>query len=217
MLLPNFHNIPSESTIECLSNHYILQFLNQPAAWMLTPTRRQEKGLGYDAWLSNTKVVVIQYKRVKYIYTNGDILIKINHSQHSDLQRNFRSSHKPHAFYAFSDYSDYQDINHDYLTSGSPRFFDHTIFFDIHSLSKSDTSVQLCRTGVLRAKQSKNYYSQPITYWKGPDFVDQIAKCNLGRFSSAASELTDELVEDVENGKVRINFLFWKLRNQNIV
>lgn len=211
MLLPDFYDIPSESTIECLSNHYILHFLDQPAAWMLKPTLIQEKRLGYDAWLCNTKVVVIQYKRVKYIYQNGDIRIEINPTQHSNLQKNFPRSHKPHAFYAFSDYSKYQDINHDYLSSGSPRFFDHTIFFDIHSLDKSDTSVQLCRTGILRAKQKGKNYSQPITHWKGRAFVDQIAECNLGQLSNTVSEFTDELVEDVENGRVQLNFLFWNL------
>lgn len=217
MFLPKLVNIPSESTIECLSNHYILQLLGQPGAWMLTPTRREEKGFGYDAWLCNTKVVIVQYKRIHRVNSNGDVSIKINPSQHFKLQKNFPDLHQPYVFYAFSDYHDYQQINDDYLTLGSPHFFNHTLFFDVHSLGRSDLSVRLFRKGVLSAKQVGNHYSGSINHWRGPVFVNQIAECNLGQIGSIVSEVTDELVEDVENGKVRLNFLFWKLPQQNIV
>ena len=61
--LPN--DVPSEQTIEVLSNHFLLVGLHSHSAWVFCPTRVQEQVLGYDGSLQNGKILVIQYKRVR--------------------------------------------------------------------------------------------------------------------------------------------------------
>lgn len=62
-LFPNKTQVPSESTIEQLSNHQILNNVDPLRSWMFVPTRNEEDLLGYDASLQGYKALVIQYKR----------------------------------------------------------------------------------------------------------------------------------------------------------
>ncbi|QBH00834.1 hypothetical protein [Xanthomonas oryzae] len=59
--------IPSERTIESISNHSILEILNlgkgaPPYAWCFVPSQVDEAKLGYDVSLEGKKQVVVQYK-----------------------------------------------------------------------------------------------------------------------------------------------------------
>ncbi len=89
MPLPRRTNIPSKSTIEVLSNHFILHLLSQPAAWILCPTRNEEKVLGYDAHLRNVKLAIIQYKRIQRINKHRSVSVSIDVAPHQTLQRKF--------------------------------------------------------------------------------------------------------------------------------
>jgi hypothetical protein len=177
MMLPNFEGIPSEATIESLTNHHILLCLNEPKAWILTPTRREEKNFGYDGSLSGTKVAVIQYKRLARMRKGEWISVRISRPQHEVLRANFEGFQPPCAFYAFSNYQAYKDINDDYLKLGSPEFFRHTIFFDMCNLPIGVQTVRLYSDGKLRPARGN---SQSIDYWTGPEFIEQFKADKLG-------------------------------------
>jgi hypothetical protein len=59
--------VPSERTIETLSNHSLLEILNAslgapPYAWMFLPSQYDEQFLGYDGALQGNKRLFLQYK-----------------------------------------------------------------------------------------------------------------------------------------------------------
>jgi hypothetical protein len=100
MSIPNGQAIPSERTIEILSNHHMLVDLNDPKAWFFVPTQREEVVRGYDASLQNSKLIVFQYKRV---YQNrASLRIKIDRNQHNTLTSRFkRIGNIEYVFYGF--------------------------------------------------------------------------------------------------------------------
>ncbi|MBO9883570.1 hypothetical protein [Xanthomonas sp. D-109] len=62
--------IPSERTIESISNHSIVEILNfgkgaPPYAWCFVPSQVDEAKLGYDVSLKGKKQVLVQYKAMK--------------------------------------------------------------------------------------------------------------------------------------------------------
>ncbi|MDC8640085.1 hypothetical protein JH314_07320 [Xanthomonas campestris] len=62
--------IPSERTIESISNHSIVEILNfgkgaPPYAWCFVPSQVEEAKLGYDVSLEGKKQVVVQYKAMR--------------------------------------------------------------------------------------------------------------------------------------------------------
>ncbi|MGH9460506.1 MAG: hypothetical protein ACRD1X_04780, partial [Vicinamibacteria bacterium] len=65
MRFPNSQGVPSEATIEQLSNHHILNLLSPYGAWFFAPTRREERDLAYDASLQGYKALILQYKRLR--------------------------------------------------------------------------------------------------------------------------------------------------------
>ncbi len=142
-ILPKKSEIPSESTIEPLTNLFIMQSLSHLSAWILCPTRYQENSLGYDGAIRNTKFAVIQYKRIKRVNKNS-LSIEIDEDQLKTLKNNFKKLSKPTAFYCFSFFKQIKDIE---LTfdSSLPRFnpsFYSSIFFNALELPLGCSSVK---------------------------------------------------------------------------
>lgn len=132
-LKPIGNSVPSESTIEQLSNHWLMNLLGPCHSWFYIPTKSEEKLLGYDASLQNYKALAIQYKRLKPNKNIG--FITINKDQHSVLINNFPAQGKPYVFYAFSMCEKYTDIRTMFFNGRGIKFCRTMVFFDIHSIT----------------------------------------------------------------------------------
>ena len=217
MLLPADSNIPSESTIEHLSNHYILMLLNSKRAWIVTPTRNEERKLGYDAAMRNTKAAVIQYKRIARINVDGSVSITINAQQHRNLVQLFQQVNAPYAFFAFSDYQSYKQLDGDYRSTGSPEFFRHTLFVDIHAFPVGCTTLRLFTNGDLQAHRHQQIYSSPMSYWRGPEFVAEFSGCRIGNLAAAIAEIAESAEIAVEDAYTRASVLLWELSSRDAI
>jgi hypothetical protein len=133
MHTPSQNDVPSEQTIEVMSNHFLLAGLNAPSAWVFCPTRVQEQSLGYDASLQNGKILVIQYKRV-HVNQGGSLRVPITQAQHDTLRQNFPSGNVPYVFYGFSIYPTYQQLDAGFHGAGAPLFFANARFVNLHDL-----------------------------------------------------------------------------------
>jgi hypothetical protein len=211
MALPRRTNIPSESTIEVLSNHFILHLLSQPAAWILCPTRNEEKVLGYDAHLRNVKLAIIQYKRIQRINRDKSISISIDVVQHKTLRQRFRRLNQPYLFYSFSKYTNYQVLDDDFVKHGAPFFFNHSLFFDAWDVPVGTTSLRLYASGTLKAYARHQPYSSPIPYYLGPEFINLFGACRLGERGSLVTEDAGTNDSGEQNGNPRVSVLHWAL------
>ena len=73
---PYWAKIPSEHSIEVMTNHCLLDALGNPHAWMFCPTTNEEVERGFDAAIQGMKSLVIQYKALHYVYASGALHVK---------------------------------------------------------------------------------------------------------------------------------------------
>ena len=141
LLNPIINSVPSESTIEQLSNHWLMNLLGPCRSWFYVPTKNEEKFLGYDASLQEYKALAIQYKRLKPTLNVGSITIKM--AQHHVLLSNFPQKSVPYVFYAFSKYQEYSEIQNIYTKGRGIKFCREMVFFDVHAISpkRKNTSI----------------------------------------------------------------------------
>lgn len=132
--------VPSEGTIEQLSNHFLLNQIGPESAWFYIPTKNEERKLGYDASLQANKLLVIQYKRLRPNKSGGGS-IKINLRQHRTLIRKFPPQPNPYVFYAFSIFRDYAALSLPFSLNQGHRFGCSMIFVDAHSIPTGATSI----------------------------------------------------------------------------
>lgn len=210
MYSPHYADLPSEPTIEQLSNHLVLDQLDNPTAWIFVPTRNEERYRGYDATLQNAKSAVIQYKRVRAKATWW-LTIGIDGRQHRTLMMNFAPRPTPYAFYAFSLYESYAELNSDFLVGRGALALDKTIFVDAHALPLTTTNL---RCGyyrrrpslVLQARARQQMLKSITEYWSGFDFVYKLKACELGNVGGLESGLTQREIDEREVN-VRLNVL----------
>lgn len=170
-LKPIHTSVPSESTIEQMANHWLMNLRNPCYSWIYVPTRSEENYLGYDASLQGYKALAIQYKRLKPTRNIGSILI--NFKQHNSLVTNFPKLYKPCAFYAFSKYQNYSGIRDAYSRGRGMAFCREMVFFDIHSISPSSKSVTISYDYLIRNK---------ITIYNLFQIAKMFSKCDIGVF-----------------------------------
>lgn len=198
LFYPNFNNVPSESTVEYLSNHFIINNLS-PKAWLIVPTRNEEKSLGYDGEIVNNKLAFVQYKRVE-VKTSGFLTITFNRQQHETLVKNFPAKNTPYVFYAFNLNENNFNIKRDFDKATSHfknDFFSKTIFLDIHDLvhnKQKEFSIRF-HPDLKKFGQSNihNFWNGSI-FWNGPSFINQYQNCQVGI-----------LIKKIEENNVSLN------------
>ncbi len=211
MRFPSRDNIPSESTIEILTNHFILQGLGNPTAWIISPTRNEETALGYDAAIQRAKLAVIQYKRVDSLNSDNSLSVSINTDQHETLLTNFGPLRSPYVFYCFSVYRNYAEIDADFMRIGAPQFFRSSTFFSAHDVPIGSSRVRLFRDGTLKPYRRGQSYLDPIRYCPGPVFIRAFRACILGEAGSYILEAERDSDSLVGSGASGLNFLHWPI------
>ncbi len=180
MPFPNPVNIPSEHTIENLSNHFLLKCLNNPKAWIFCPTPFEEKTIGYDASIQKHKIILIQYKRLEYIYATGDIKIKINPAQRVTFAAQAEGIPTDAAYYSCCVLPSYSTVSANFLAAPPQTYFNHCVFFKESDLPLGTTFISgnlaagfdACGFGGVRLG-----YVPHIT---GPAFCANIRACRIG-------------------------------------
>lgn len=191
-----------------MSNHYILNRLESKSAWIYTPSRPDERNLGYDASLQNYKATMVQYKKVTRINTSDQgISITLNYDQHLCLIKNFPPVGLPYVFYCFSGYQSYRMIDLHYINMGSPAFFYFSLFFDVHAFPSHVTSLRLFGDGRLRAYLGSGNYSSRIRYYCGPTWVDGIKHCKIGSPIQQLGEYIDAY-GSTDSLPPRLNYIY---------
>jgi hypothetical protein len=178
MHTPSPDDVPSEQTVEVLSDHFLLAGLNSPAAWMYCPTRVTEQKLGYDGSLQNGKILIIQYKRV-HVNAGGSLRVSINQAQHTTLRKVFHSGGIPYVFYGFSVYQSYQKLNDGFHVAGAPHFFANMRFVNLHDLPIACNSLSHKPEGtvcpvVMREPQTE------VSSIDGNLLVKGLLQCSIG-------------------------------------
>jgi hypothetical protein len=209
MLFPHGGTIPSEGTVEVLTNHFILQELKDPSAYIFCPTRNEEVDLGFDARLQGSKLAVIQYKRVRSLNKDGSVSVAIDVDQHKTLRSKFPRSTRPYVFYCFSSYPDYASIHNDFVKMGMPPtrlrshlFFWQSLLFDAWDIPVGSTLVKFSNAGTLKAQIGHSPRSGPIPYHRGPVFVKGFISCQLGELSYQLADRTT-ITEDLPRSSLR--------------
>jgi hypothetical protein len=205
-LFPKSDQTPSERTIESLANHFILSQLNEPKAWMISPTGNEERTLGYDSAIRRAKLVVIQYKRVK-TRVEG-LSVSLNASQHVQLTKVFPKRPSPYVFFAFGSFRSYRDLDQEFLTKGSPLPFEAIQFVDAHSVPAGTTTLQYDPPGMVVPVANGQAGAAVSNVWEGPDLVRQIKTCLLGDIRDLRERVAQlERAESVTS----LNMLLWAL------
>lgn len=196
-LNPVASSVPSESTVEQLSNHWIMNLIGPCHAWFYVPTKSEEKFLGYDASLQRYKALAIQYKRLKPGKNVGSITI--NQNQHNVLVSNFPKRSKPYVFYAFSKYKEYSKIQDIYTKGKGIKFCQEMVFFDVHSVSIKGKTKSISYSYLVRKK---------IATYDIFQIVREFRKCNVG----IKYKDTDSVQIRTEGSKsTRVNLMIGKV------
>ncbi len=214
MPFPSWSKIPSESTIEVLTNHFILQELKNPSAYIFCPTRNEEKALAFDAHLQGSKLALIQYKGVERFNNDGSVSVPINVRQHRTLRRKFSRSAHPYVFYCFSTYPNYKIMHNDFVTgagfsaiSESHVFFWRSLLFDAWELPLGSNRVKLLNDDTLIACVGKRPHPKPIRFFSGPAFVQGFVDCWLGELGNRFADQIEALEEGPQLGPRRVSVL----------
>jgi hypothetical protein len=186
--------IPSETTIEVLTNHFLLHHLKNPRAWIFCPTRKEEFRLGYDASMQNTKILIIQYKRLSRV-NKRSLTITLNRAQHRTLTNRFRPLKKPYVFYCFSKQKSYHALGRGFLVKTGPVFFDNCVFFNAHNISPGTRSVNFEAKKGLRPIIGPRKYGNPIPTFDGKYIVSQLKSCPIGIFYEEFNESFDDRID----------------------
>lgn len=177
MRFPKPNTIPSESTIEQLSNHHILNLISPYGAWFFVPTKPEERDLGFDASLQGYKALIIQYKRLEPSAKS----VAINHRQLRDLQQNFPPASNGYVFYGFSLLSRYDDLAALFSAGSGVTFGAVMLFVDVHALPPTATSLALNGTfdvGIRRqGSKAIHCYAKAECLFS---LVRQFARCEIG-------------------------------------
>ena len=195
MHLPTYSKSPSESTIEQLSNHHLLNLFDPCSSWFFVPTKREEKLLGYDASLQEYKALIIQYKAFHPNTKKTGGSININTAQHKQLLANFPNCGIPYAFYAFSVIPDYKMLSSYYSSkSGCCNFSDNMVFIDIHDIpvgTKSFNNASLLST--------KHYDLKTL--------ATMCHACNIGIRNNVFSDLRIGDNEEINNLSILLAYV----------
>jgi len=140
---PNPSKVPSESTVEQLSNHQLLMILGAYSAWFYVPTRREEPRLGYDASLQDHKLLVVQYKAFHPWQIPETGSFKLEQKQHNKLMQIYPRRNKPYVFYAVCIVRNYRDLGAYFLNGCGNVFGQRVLFIDAHAIPRKATSVSL--------------------------------------------------------------------------
>jgi hypothetical protein len=191
MPIPNNTVVPSERTIENLSNHHILLDLQDPKAWFFVPTQKEELVRGYDASLQNAKLLVFQYKRV---YLNKSSLrIEIDTNQHNTLSTRFKKLvNCQYVFYGFSTYKNYQEISTDYSSAPPVQFIDKMIFVDAHQIPIGCKSVNYSSSFGVKPSVGHRKYAAQIPHISGPTMINRIKGCTAGLKNGTLREILEQ-------------------------
>lgn len=178
MLAPQPAIVPSESTIEQLSNHQLLSLVSPYGTWFYVPTRREEKRLRFDASLQGLKALVIQYKRLK---ATSAPTVLLNAAQLHDLQAKYRPRRVPYAFIAFSHIANYAQLSQ-LFESGHGFVFGLMVHFvDIHSIPSTARSLVMSTPCQIIARDAgragRRYPVAHETLWS---LVARFASCTVG-------------------------------------
>ncbi|SOD27652.1 hypothetical protein SAMN05518800_3216 [Variovorax sp. YR752] len=175
--MPLGAKIPSEHSVENLSNHFILEALAQPKAWLYCPTPAEEKTRGYDAKLKNHKVILIQYKALKYLYANGDVKIAIDPIQLGVLQAAAFGKCNT-AFYGFCVLPSYNALDANFLAAPPQTFFSKCLFVDAMTIPNL-TEFLRGNLGGFVARNAAGPIA-PVATITGPQLCAGIKACSIG-------------------------------------
>lgn len=189
---------PSEHTIENLANHFFLDAINNPRAWVFCPTTNEEIVKGYDASFQNTKQGIVQYKAISYIYANGNIKVKINNAQLITLKTNFPNiPNRPYVFYAYCKYKRYYEIQHCFSIAPPQKFFENCIYINAHDIPDNTTHLDHdLATDSIFCKPS----GTKVQYLTGPEVAERARDCSV--FARPA---------DIMEPPVPLNNNIWKI------
>jgi hypothetical protein len=211
MHLPTAATVPSESTIEQLSNHELLQHIAIPSAWIFVPTRPEERTRGFDASSQNTKILIIQYKRL-HVARWGTPYILLNSMQHKTLVTNFPAmrSGNPYVFYGAATFPTYADLDSaakarctqctwcNGCCSGS-CVFESCIFFSAHDVPVGVRRVDLHPI----SGSAKISFTHPVTgpgtgrsAFTGCELASKLRNCVIGRRANDKAEEGSTAEED---------------------
>jgi hypothetical protein len=126
--------IPSEATVEQLSNHHLLMAISPFDGWFYVPTRPEEKLCGFDASLQNSKCLVIQYKRLTAT-SKSKYAIKINPPQLNTLKSTYPKACSPYVLYAFSTLPSYAALSSLFASGAGSCFGANMCFVDAHDIA----------------------------------------------------------------------------------
>lgn len=178
MYTPQPQDVPSEQTIEVMSDHFLLAGMNSPSAWVFCPTRWQEQYLGYDGSLQNGKILIIQYKRVQ-VNPGGSLRVQVNQAQFNTLRTNFPQGPVPYLFYAFSLYPTYQQLDAGFRAAGGPQFFANMRFVNIHALPVGCSSLNYSAIWGVRPR-ANGQFQPAVVALNGAQLVNGVIQCPYG-------------------------------------
>lgn len=204
---PVMTKIPSEHSIEVLANHFLLNAINNPRAWLYCPTTNEESRLGFDASLQNTKLAVIQYKRAKRFLAGGDVRVTIDPGQLSILHTRFVRMPTPYVFYGFSLLPSYAAMQRNFRAAPPQTFFDSCIFVDAHSIPAGSTVIKEDRTNFFATASGRT--DTPVVSFPGQIFAAGICQCNIGTCTDKLSE--QETNRDAGPLNIRATTLYYPL------
>jgi len=193
---PSGSSIPSESTVESLNNHFILNNIHYKS-WIICTTTNEEKVLSFDSGVVGMKAAFFQYKRIKKINTDGSLSFEINMVQHKNLLLNFPKSNTPYTFYVINLNRSNDSIQEDFgdIETTSHRdnvYFHQTLFIDIHNIplvknGQKSMTINISKYSIVSYKSSSN-----IAFLLGPDFIENFKKCTAGLLIKEGTAIMDE-------------------------
>jgi hypothetical protein len=180
--------MPSERTIEALSNHALLEIINSgkttaPFAWLFVPHQLEEQHFAFDAnMIGVSKRLYIQYKSRK---ENG--IFKLSLYQIWQLCSYLPRHERPYVFLSGNYSSGYAVISADHELGGRYTSFDKTFFIDVWAVLDE---VLWTFTGGLLPAQS---ILPPVTDPCDADIMLQVSGLNFLSSIKAGTKLADAL------------------------
>lgn len=171
---------PSEQTIVVNSNHFLLNEIGSPKAWIICCTTNQEAALGWDASLRDFKDLYVQYKAIVYAYKGSpNVRINIDPGQRGVLNA-FAAAFGAPAYYGVCDYQTYAAIGGHFAGAPPAVYFQHCAYFNEKDLPVGTTHVRGCNAAGWQAHGAGGIPLGPAPFLNGQDFAKEIRICNIG-------------------------------------
>jgi hypothetical protein len=209
MRTPTPHQIPSESTVEQLANHHLLNLISPYGTYFFVPTRREERRLAYDASLQGRKALVIQYKRLHLTWREVPF-IKIARRQLSDLVTNFPKGRSPYVFYAFSVVPSYGGLDALFNAGYGRGFGRHVYFVDAHAIPPATTMLLAGPSGMLAGQGVRSAVRAGVVVPSERllSLADRFLACRVG-LHSYELERIGRRTPDTEGGRLPHLNILW--------